>query len=101
MITDAATALFSDVEGRPFKFGICAGILHGCPKFKPREDGLEEEDDDGAGATVVKNKTSGIQGKGLPKPIGTKAAKRKKMAELDSMPSRSHQWALCILSQIY
>ena len=99
MIIDAATTLFSEVEGRPFKFGICARILHGCPKFRPREDGLEEEDDDGAGATVVKNKTSGIQGKGLPKPIGTKAAKRKKMAELDSVATSTHTDAIMAVAK--
>ena len=87
MIIDAAPALFLEVEGRPFKFGLCARILHGCPKFKPREDGeQEEEEEEGA----VKNKTSSIQGKGLPKPMGTKAAKRKKLADQDSATNNSN-----------
>ena len=100
MLIDAATTLFANIEGRPFKFGLCARILHGCPKFKPREDGCEEEDDeDGTGATVVKNKTSGIQGKGLPKPMGTKAAKRKKMAELDSAATSTHTDAIMAVAK--
>ena len=89
MHIDAACELFLHTEGKPFKFPLCARVLHGCPKFKPTNDPivLDEEENEGkeAEASNDKNPIASIQGKGLPMPTGTKKAMAQKGFDVDSM----------------
>ena len=92
MHIDAACELFLHTEGKPFKFPLCARVLHGCPKFKPTNDPIVLDEDDAeakpASASVA-NPIATIQGKGLPTPMGTKKAMAQKGVDVDSMATSS------------
>ena len=74
MVIGAAKALFEEVEGRPFKHGTCARILHKIPKYDPNK---EEED----------QKVARVQGRDMEVPMGNKKAKKMKL--LDKLGEQS------------
>ena len=92
MHLDAAAELFEQTEERAWKFTTCARILHGCPKYKPKndpkpEEGEEEEDGKPKATTGKANPVASIQGKGLALPVGTKKAKKQAFAAKLDMES--------------
>lgn len=75
-----ALELYLEMEGKPFRFAKCVDILHQMPKFNPmtkndKANNLLEDttsDDDSA----QMNQPSEPMGSKLPRPIGSKAAKK-------------------------
>ena len=99
----AAAELYLETEGRPFKFPVCARILHQCPKFKPATESPkeDEEDEDGKPAAIA-NPVASIQGKGLPIPMGTKKAKKTRLElkmEAESVATAAHTDAVLAVAR--
>ena len=101
----AAAELYLETEGRPFKFPVCARILHQCPKFRPAVDSPKDDDednDDGKKPAAVDNPIASIQGKGLPTPMGTKKAKKTRLElkmEAESVATAAHTDAVLAVAK--
>ena len=98
MHLDAACKAYLEVEGKQFKFKTCARILHKCPKYKPVNDPVNEDGDVGEKPRAV----ASIQGKGLPKPMGTKKAKKMAIVaklEQESVASTAHTNAVMAVAK--
>ena len=99
----AACELYLETEGRPFKFPLCARILHQCPKFKPAVETPRDDDDNEDGKpAAVDNPIANIQGKGLPTPMGTKKAKKTRLElkmEAESVATTAHTDAVLAVAK--
>ena len=94
MQLDAACVLYEQTEGKPFKYKVCARILHQCPKYKPMNEPTNEDGDSKPVAQV--------QGKGLPTPMGSKKAKKMAIVaklEQDSVASTAHTNAVMAVAK--
>ena len=99
----AACELYLETEGRPFKFPLCARILHQCPKFKPAvETPRDDDDNEDSKPAAVDNPIANIQGKGLPTPMGTKKAKKTRLElkmEAESVATTAHTDAVLAVAK--
>ena len=75
MYIEAAKNVWLQIEGKPYKHGVCTRILHQMPKYNPM---IEEEEEDGKPAA---NPVGRVMGDTMERPTGTKKAKKQKILD--------------------